>query len=790
MATGIDRLICAHALPEAQLGRIRAEQISAIIRLTPVMMLGNLIGALVILFEIGNPDMRPLVGLVVAALIIFAALGIFKAVRMRRQPPRRWASATAVARAARHAVILSLLWSLIFIFGYVGAEPAQKLLVFTVVAGFGIAGAFTLAPMPQAALALLVPVTGVSTVSLLLEGSTPELALALLEIFFCGLVLFACMMHARLFVARLCAEHNAIEKQAVISMLLKSLEDNASDCLWQLDSEYRFTHVSERFQLALNAATTDLRETSVLTMLRGNEDMDDGSRKIIEALEARVPFREIETRFGPCDNATWWRLTGEPTFDELGQFLGFRGVGSDITEGRAAADRLLYMARHDGLTGALNRARFTELLAEAVASRRRRNGKIALAYIDLDGFKAVNDTIGHRAGDHVLVEVVKRLQASLPAGCLLGRLGGDEFSILFTAGLSVRALQVMAAAIITRISEPYELEGTIINVGASVGIAVAEAALTQPEELLQNADLALHHAKSAGKLTYRFHSAEMSDELSATRALESDLSFAMGRDQLELHYQPFVSTRDSSVAGFEALVRWRHPERGLVSPEQFIHLAERSSLICEVGVWVLREACRVASQWPEHLTIAINLSSRHLTSPGLVPDIRAALEASGLAPGRLEIEITESVLIEHPEIAIEALAEIRRLGVRVAMDDFGTGYSGLSYLWRLPFDKIKIDGSFVAAITRDDGARRIIAAICSLARSMGLSIAAERIEIIEELEYLRDIHVDFLQGYHFSKPLPECELAAYLMRDFETRIRRQFGPAPEYPGAGLRTGQR
>jgi diguanylate cyclase (GGDEF)-like protein/PAS domain S-box-containing protein len=772
-------------LQPAVIGHIRAEQIRAIVRLTPVMMLGTLGSALAVLAMAWGRDIRLVVLGLCLGLAAVAGLELRGWWHGRSAPPRHAASPRAIGAATRHALLLGLLWGGVTALTYPGAAPAEQMVMAAVIAVIGTAGGFALAPMPQAAAGFLLPLVVGAAMALALAGGRAEAFLAVLGGLNIAVIGVACIAHARIFVAHLRARIEAVEQRSVVSMLLKSFEENAQDCLWQLDARGRFTHVSERMAAMLGLDRGALDGKGAADILRRLNFCPVKTGALRKAFRARRPFRDIEAAMGDARSPHWWRLTGEPLHDDLGRFMGFRGVCSDVTAAKQAEQRMAYLAHHDSLTGTYNRVRFGALLAGKCLSARQHGEAFALAYLDLDGFKGVNDTFGHPVGDQLLIDVVKRLQGLLPAEAVLARLGGDEFAVL-TGDVDRAALETLATRLIETLSQPYPLAGHTIHVGASVGLVAAEDMPESPEAALRKADLALYHAREAGQGTFAFYSAGMDSQLHETLMLEADLALAIPRGQLEVHFQPFVQADTGRIAGFEALVRWHHPERGLVPPMMFIPIAEKSLLIRQIGLWVLNEACRAASLWPKNLTVAVNLSARQFSGPNFTSDIRAALTTSGLAPEQLELEITESVLIEQPEAVIETLKELKSLGIHISLDDFGTGYSSLSYLWRFPFDKIKIDGSFVSAISRDESARHILTTIRSLADTMGLSVTAERVETAEELDFLRRIRCDYVQGYYFSKPLPEAELSASLMRALEADLagatqkssRRRNPPAP------------
>jgi diguanylate cyclase (GGDEF)-like protein len=440
---------------------------------------------------------------------------------------------------------------------------------------------------------------------------------------------------------------------------------------------------------------------------------------------------------------------------------GWVGTYEDITERQEAEARIAYMAHHDALTGLANRVLFQAELEKAVAAARRGRGG-ALLYVDLDRFKEVNDTLGHSAGDTLLRMVAARLRETTRETDLVARLGGDEFAVIQTAVECPADAARLAERIIAALSEPMDLAEHRIVVGASIGIAHIPADGSEPEELMRKADLALYQAKADGRGVHRCFEPGMSARLQARHALERDLRDALASQEFELHYEAQVALATCRLVGFEALLRWRRPGHGLVPPAEFIPLAEETGLIVPIGEWVIRRACADAASWPEHLSVAVNLSAAQFKTDGLVQVVRAALEASGLAPHRLEIEITESAMLQQSETTLRMLHELRALGVRIVMDDFGTGYSSLSYLQRFPFDRIKIDRSFVRRLGGAEGSEAIIRAVTGLGASLGIETVAEGIETEAQCEQVRAEGCALGQGHLFSRPLPATELPALL----------------------------
>jgi diguanylate cyclase (GGDEF)-like protein len=437
---------------------------------------------------------------------------------------------------------------------------------------------------------------------------------------------------------------------------------------------------------------------------------------------------------------------------------------TDVTARKQAERRVEHMARHDALTGLANRVLFRERLETALSRCAERDEPTAVLCLDLDQFKAVNDTLGHSVGDTLLKEVAARIVAEVRARDVVARLGGDEFAILLAARADAEAAAALAARLVETIGRPFMLDGQLINVGTSIGIALAPVDGLDPDLLMKNADLALYKAKGDGRGTFRFFESAMDKEVQSRRALELDLREALSAGEFELHYQPLADLALDRIVSFEALLRWRHPVHGMISPASFIPIAEDTGLIVPLGEWVLRQACAEAARWPDGVRVSVNVSAVQFRQRNLVGLVMAALAGSGLEPERLELEITESVLMQESEASVRILHQLRSLGVRIAMDDFGTGYSSLSYLRRFPFDKIKIDRAFVKELSRNPESAAIVRAIVGLGRSLGISTTAEGVETQEQLDIVRAEGCTEVQGYLLSAPKPAHEALALLGR--------------------------
>jgi diguanylate cyclase (GGDEF)-like protein len=435
-------------------------------------------------------------------------------------------------------------------------------------------------------------------------------------------------------------------------------------------------------------------------------------------------------------------------------------LASEIVERRRSEAQMKHMAHHDALTGLANRVLFQDRLRQAMQEAEQTGGAVAVLCLDLDRFKEVNDTFGHPAGDTLLRSVAQTLLSAVRAEDTVARLSGDEFAIVqpnpttpdSTAGLGQRLLELF--------QKPFELGGELVRSGVSIGAALFPQDASNADDLLKAADIALYHAKSEGRGIYHRFEAGMNAALEARREFEQDLRRALENDEFELHYQPLIDLETQSVLGCEALIRWRHPVRGFVQPLDFIPIAESTGLIVEIGEWVMRTACAEATHWPAATKIAVNLSPVQFTKPGLVETVADALAAADLDPTRLELEITESMLLGNTEPVLRALRDLKKLGIEIAMDDFGTGYSSLGYLRQFPFDKIKVDRSFVTDLGASTESVAIVRAVVGLATGLGMTTLAEGVETVEQLDSLVAEGCAQAQGYYFSRPRPAAEIRA------------------------------
>jgi diguanylate cyclase (GGDEF)-like protein/PAS domain S-box-containing protein len=470
---------------------------------------------------------------------------------------------------------------------------------------------------------------------------------------------------------------------------------------------------------------------------------------------ARVEERVIDT---PANGQRLLHIKRLAVADEQGRPRYLLGIAEDVTERRAVEARIAHMAHHDPLTDLPNRTHFRERLCAVLERQHRHAEQAAVLCLDLDGFKGINDTLGHAAGDALLRAVAERLAHCVRDEDTVARFGGDEFAILLARAPSPDAAGQLAARLVERLAQPFSILGQDVVIGASLGIAMLPGDGTTPDLLLNNADLALYQAKAERRGTFRFFEPEMNARIQARRSLERELRAALSAGALELFYQPLLNLQENRINACEALLRWRHPERGFIPPAEFIPIAEETGLITPIGEWVLREACREAATWPNEIKVAVNLSPVQFRQQSLVPSVVSALANAGLDPKRLELEITESVLLADSDANLAVLHRLRNLGVRIAMDDFGTGYSSLSYLRTFPFDKIKIDQSFVRELGVNRHCAAIVRAVAGLGADLGITTVAEGVETAEQRDHLQSEGCDEMQGYLFSRPLPVAAL--------------------------------
>ncbi len=546
---------------------------------------------------------------------------------------------------------------------------------------------------------------------------------------------------------------------------LQSLVSLSADWIWEQDEELRFTYMTDV------AATTGVDAGTVLGKRREWGGAFSAPEAELSAFQATLAKHEAFRNFSYCytradGTKRYVRISGEPVFDGAGKFCGYRGVGSDVTQATLAEQKVQELARFDSVTGLANRHMFMEELERAIARAARLQSGFAVLFIDLDRFKTVNDTLGHAAGDTLLKHMARRLSTGVRQTDLVARLGGDEFVVLLEGDMGTSNLWATAHKLLAALGEPVAIEQSVFTVTGSVGVAAYPAHGQDAATLLKHADAAMYLAKDKGKNNVQFYSADLADLVMRQFEVEAALRLALTRNELVLHYQPKFDVSQRRLAGMEALVRWIHPTRGLVPPNEFIPVAEERGLIVPLGRWVMQAACRQISEWRaaglNPPAVAVNLSARQFASDTLLTDLQDALNQYGLAPSDLEIELTESALMADPPQASRVLHQMDAMGIRISIDDFGTGYSSLAYLKQVPAYAVKIDRTFIDGLPHDGDDASIAQAVVALAHSLGLIAVAEGVETEAQFEHLKALGCDQAQGYLLGRPVAAAALAAHL----------------------------
>ena len=536
--------------------------------------------------------------------------------------------------------------------------------------------------------------------------------------------------------------------------ILHDYEETGKGWFWEIDRRGQITYLSAPIAYLLGQKPDLMVGRPLKVLFHPDGQQEESETSLAFHLKAQTRFSEVPIRAAVQGEERWWSVSGRPVFGKDGEYTGFRGSGTDLTESRKYREEATKLATFDPLTGLYNRRQLGRLLEEILSNPQEQDRTCSLLLLDLDRFKQVNDTMGHPAGDELLRQVAARLEEAVASLGVVGRRGGDEFEVLLPGPIGRETLTPLAHGIIDSLSRPYCIESRPVRIGASIGIACAPEHGIGADDLARNADLALYAAKDAGRGRFQYYDDSLHSAAQERAQMERDLREAIGRGGLELRYQPVVHTGSERICGFEALLRWNHPERGWIAPELFVERAEDAGLIQQMGDWVLRTACENAADWPDDVRVAVNVSPLQMANPQLPATVTSALAATGIDPSRLELEVTESVFLQESESVDMVLAALKAIGVRLVLDDFGTGYSSLAYVERAAFDKIKIDRSFVRGAT-DEGSRKgaIIASITGLAQALGMDSVAEGVETLDELDLVRLHGCSQVQGFIYERPL-------------------------------------
>jgi len=753
---------------------VQDAQVTALVRMVPLTVGANMVAGFTVVASLWNDIAHTELLVWAATFSLLCGLRLIRAWRLRHDlfyAARRPSNLRSIMPPV---VILSSLWAVPALVWFSEAGSADRILIALMLFGLASGASVTLSTVPLAALAYVSIVSLAAIAALAIDGHTPLIGLVLL---FAGALSYTILWNSRQFVGHLRARLE-VEEQAAMIALLRQFEASGSDWLWELDASLRMRHMSAAFIDSSGQPVDRLLGGDVRQLLDPTGDartVSRSMRQLFEALDEGVAFREIAVPVR--GGRSWWIFSGQPLLSPDGRITGWRGVGSDVTRSRRTGRNSIRAARHDPLTGLPNRLLIRELIEESLLRERSGRGGCALLLLDLDRFKLVNDTLGHALGDLLLTAAAERLE-SVVGEAEVGRLGGDEFAIVASGMTDRTEVSALAERVIAALSQPFSVGSADLTIGATVGIALAPWDGVTEGNLTRNADLALYSAKAAGRGRHQFFEAAMAQRAKAQRELERDLRVALQKGELSLAYQPIVEARTHRIVGREALLRWQHPERGDIPPDLFVPVIEDTGLIGQVGNWVVREACREAAGWSDGERLAVNVSAVQLTGGDLVSTVINALAVSGLAPERLELEVTESVFLADDEATRHSLARLRAVGIRLVLDDFGMGYSSLKSLARGDFSKIKIDRTFVAGAGegRSD-ARAIVEAVIALGNAMSCEVTAEGIETAAQARLLERMGCDQLQGFHFGRPIATNQHSLVIAGAADSPDRRRIARA-------------
>ncbi|MFN4115906.1 MAG: putative bifunctional diguanylate cyclase/phosphodiesterase [Inhella sp.] len=745
--------------------QLRARHLSAVLAVSPWVLAATLvnvaISALVLRGLLADAWLAAWVG----GMALLCASGLAGWWRARRRPLRA-VPVKLVGRATLNAALFALLWACLPLFWFPLAPPPQQLFLAVLITGMLAGGAMALAMLPPAAIAYVLLLTLGSMIGLWRSGHALAPLIQALLFVYAMVLLLASWAVMRLFTRRVASEREAARHSELVGLLLRDFEETTADVLWEVERSGRFVQVSERLVQLLERPAAKLNQLGLLQLLGSLQvEGSQGVERLRTVMERGEAFRDQVLRISTSQGTRWWSLTAKPLHDAEGRPAGWRGVISDVTAERKSHQHLTFLAHFDSLTGLANRVSLRNRLAQAIEQAQQPSARrSALMCMDLDNFKGINDSLGHTVGDAVLQEMAQRIRQHMRKGDLCGRLGGDEFAVVVDDVHGDEEVTQLAQRMVAAMRVPVQAMGLTVASGVSIGICFLPEHARSVDEALVAADLALHAAKDSGRGRVHVFTEQLGASQKRRMNVERELRDALLRNQIQVLYQPQVDIDSWQIVGAEALVRWEHPQLGSVSPVEFIGVAEESGLIHNIGAWVIDRACSDANHWLRGLRIAVNVSPSQVKRASLVGELRAQLQRHKLPPDRLELEITESLLMENVDGALENLHAIKQLGVRIALDDFGTGYSSLAYLRLFPFDKLKIDRAFIRELMQESDARAIVRTMLELARVLGMETLAEGVEEPAQLEVLQRVGCSAMQGFLVARPLSAPDLADLIER--------------------------
>lgn len=686
-----------------------------------------------------------------------------------------------------NSALLGVWWGCCVVYLMYVATPQQQVLCTAICSGMMAAGAITHRTLKRAGY-LFVSSSGLgSCIAMLVQNNTAGYAAAALVLCYLIVLLTSIKVNEDGIKVRFQREADLRESSETINMLLADFTEQGSD--WQLEMDAESRLINPNLQLAEAACRPleTLQDVKLFDLIEPGQERD----QLAEYIANHRSFRNHAVPLNIGKQRHWWSISARPVGDDN----RYRGIASDISAQRQAEEQVSYMAHFDALTGLPNRFQFNQRLSRNLHAS---GGNMGLLFLDLDQFKIINDTLGHAFGDLLLRGVARRLETCISGEEFVARLGGDEFAIL-TKSDDLSHASDLSDRIIEALTLPFRLDDHDVIVGTSIGISIAPLHGNDASTLLRNADLALYEAKAQGRNRHAVFEAGMDEAAQYRRSLELDLRGALGKHELCLHYQPLIQIEDGATLGYEALIRWIHPTRGVVMPNDFIPIAEESGMIIPIGEWVIRQAIDDMMLWPDHMTVSINLSPAQMRSPSLITTLIQSLAKTGADPKRVCLEITENVLMQDSEANLATLHKLKELGLEIALDDFGTGYSSLNYLRSFPFDRIKIDRCFISEIDEREDCQAIVRSVVNLANSLGMTTTAEGVEREGQMESLRREGCSNVQGYLFSKAVPQDQLTdlrksshshSQRLVDLETTRKKQLEliPAAEQSRRPRKTG--
>ena len=735
---------------EHEMAVLRGTHLTSVIRVTPPMMFANVGSGSCILFSF-YPAIPTGLWAWFAALTLICMLACWSWRHMRNRVLAT-ASTRRLKASTLHATALAGTWAVMIIIWFPQAGPLQQMTIATLVTGMIGAGGFVLSPLPLASLAYVGLYTLASVLALitcLALGAEPHyLVITLLLLLYSPMMLIGALLSWRKSSELIKAQRRAARQGETLSVLLQDFELDANDALWETDSNGMLNHVSPRLTELLRLQPGEHEHKSFLHILC--ERSPALSPMVEEQIEQRQSFRSLPISIEDEHGVRHLTLTGKVLLDEQDHFAGRRGIISDVTE-KVINERMLRTLAHtDSLTGLANRFKLRDTISNLVA----RDSSLALLSVDLDRFKSVNDNHGHSTGDALLQVIARRLSNCVGDNTLVARLGGDEFAIVTWPVTGNSEPAALAQQVIDCLSKPMTVTEREFRIGASIGVSIRLPGGQHLDDLMVQSDMALYASKAAGRGCWSLYSEQIGEQSRRRLAIEDGLRHALDGGEIHIHWQPKVSLANWQITGAEALMRWSHPELGRVGPDEFIPIAEQCGLIESLGHYVLEEACRAATNELQGLTVSVNVSAIQVQYGQFLADLQTLLQRYGLAPQRLELELTESVIMDDPDQALAMLHAIRETGVRLALDDFGTGYSSLSYLRRFPFDTLKIDRSFITELLTRKDAQAIVRMITELAITLDKRTVCEGVETAEQLNAIYATGCNEVQGYLISAPVP------------------------------------